>query len=177
MVTVIGGYSLGEVADDLITYFDEYADKTKERAKDKNTGVYDLYETAMRHDIIYHYVTVFLGYTLFSWITFASHAWAEHFMIFNDDIDCDFNMMDQTVLDDAGAIFRQVTSLEKCYELVPQFLKVLDVNQNGWLDRCEDANNLVHLMGNTEAYGRKYSHALPHAFAYHRCDQLFNPLF
>jgi hypothetical protein len=55
-------------------------------------------------------------------------------------------------------------------------MAIADVNGNGILDRCEDAN-LVHIFGNTKEYAKKYSHRVWMNQADNRCEQLFNRFF
>ena len=59
---------------------------------------------------------------------------------------------------------------------VSKALKKFDVNNNGILDRCEDAIGL-NTLGFSEEYALKYSHNLAVSAAKARCDQVFNPLF
>lgn len=178
LTALIGGFSLGDTANELITWFDEYADDTKSEGDEKtDPSNKDPNGTAAKYDIMYHYITLAMGHMLFTMITFGGHMFGMHFMRFNDEVDCDFNMIDDATISEVRGIFTTVTSLEKCYEVMPTILSKMDVNHNKWLDRCEDANILHHLFGNDETYSRKYSHFMPTAAAYDRCDQLFNPLF
>jgi len=79
--TIVGGFSLGDTANELITWFDEYADDTKKEGTDKKTpSEVDPDGTAAKYDIIYHYVTLAMGYMLFTVITFGGHAFAMSFM-------------------------------------------------------------------------------------------------
>ncbi len=50
-----------------------------------------------------------------------------------------------------------MNSLETCKQFLPQLFNLIDLNGNGLLDRCEDAN-LLNILGNTEEYSKKYSH-------------------
>lgn len=61
--TVISGYSIGEVTDQLITYLDQYSDD-KTESDDKNTGVDDPSGTAAGQDMLYHFLTVASSYLL-----------------------------------------------------------------------------------------------------------------
>lgn len=79
--TVIGAYSLGDTANELITWFDQYADDTKSEGDEKkDPSKVDPNGTSAKYDIIYHYVTLAMGYILFSMITFGGHAFAMEFM-------------------------------------------------------------------------------------------------
>lgn len=103
-------------------------------------------------------------------------------MGFNDPLDCDFDAIDDATKSEVAAAIPQFTSVEKCYEILPTILPKLDVNNNGILDRCEDAIHLMILgdaigQPNTEAYAMKYSHHIPHSLYKIRCDHLFNPFY
>lgn len=78
--------------------------------------------TSAEYDIIYHYTTLMFGYMLFTTIAFGGHMFAMHFMTFNDEVDCDFNMYDDATLSAMRSAFSTVTSLEVCYEKMPGFL-------------------------------------------------------
>lgn len=175
---VIGGYSLGDTANELITWFDQYADDTKKEGDEKkDASKVDPDGTSAMYDIIYHYVTLAMSFVLFTEIGFGGHLFAMEFMKWNDDIVCDFDIFDNATIDDMKEIGAKITSLENCYKYMPSVMNLIDHNKNDWIDRCEDANILKHLMGNTEEYARKYSHSLPKIASIERCDQLFNPLY
>lgn len=67
--------------------------------------------------------------------------------------------------------------VDQCYEYLPPILTILDVNKDNFIDRCEDAQFLIHVMGNNDAYSINYGGTLPLGSYKKRCDQIFNPLF
>jgi len=74
---------------------------------------------------------------------------------------------------------KAVASPEACYEYLPPILTILDVNKDGFISRCEDAQFLMHIGGNDREYSINYGGTLPVAqsTAVKRCNQIFNPLF
>lgn len=52
----------------------------------------------------------------------------------------------------------------------------IDLNKNGLLERCEDAN-FLHVFGNSKEYAKKYSHRVYQNQTDLRCEQLFDPYF
>lgn len=98
-----------------------------------------------------------------------------NFATFNDDYTCDWD----PPVDKAKmlSLFQQIlTSKENCYTYIPEMLKVMDYNHNGFIDRCEDAF-LSKSLGNSQAYALKFANILPLTAYKGRCDQIFNPLF
>lgn len=65
-------------------------------------------------------------------------------------------------------------SKESCYTNLPNMLKIMDSNGNGFIDRCEDAFLQVSL-GAPSGYAETYSNILPVSAYKYRCDQIFNP--
>lgn len=88
--TLIGAFSLGDTANELITWFDAYADDTTQEGDEKKTpSNRDPAGTSAKYDIIYHYVTLAMGYMLFTVITFGGHMFVMNFMEYTDEMECD----------------------------------------------------------------------------------------
>lgn len=115
---------------------------------------------------------------VFSAITLGAYIFGFSFLQYTDVVDCST----QPAIDDATfaqifAYFQKVTTdLETCYENMPSLMHLLDHNQNGVIDRCEDYQ-LLKYLGNTDEYSMKYSRTVPTAYHATRCNQLHNPLF
>ena len=115
---VISGVSLGDVADELITYFDAYDDETDKEGTDKETGTKDPHGTAVVYDILYH-----TGLTAYSWFVLSSIAAGGYiFMFLFSPLDtvvlqCDFDAPADAYAN-AGALLQQVTSYDKCMEVI-----------------------------------------------------------
>lgn len=176
--TLIGAFALGDVADNLITWYDHYADDTKTEGDAKDTGVVDLDGTAAKHDILYHYITLGMGYMLFSVIAFGGHYFGMQHMNYLDTIECDLNLYDDATKQEMLGYFTKFTSKEACYENILSLMALIDVNKNKIVDRCEDANFMQVLdPNNTDEYVIKFSHTQPLSTWKQRCDTLFNPLW
>lgn len=72
--------------------------------------------------------------------------------------------------------FANVVSVQSCYANLPGIMKLVDLNNNDVLDRCEDAL-LLEISGQSVSYAESYSHHVAHLSYKKRCDQLFNPLY
>merc|ERR1719389_671531 len=64
--TWIAAYTLGETADELIGWFDQYADDTKKEGTDKDDGEADKDGTAIYYDLLYHSITAGYSYIVLS---------------------------------------------------------------------------------------------------------------
>lgn len=128
------------------------------------------------YDIIYHYVTLAAGYMVFTVITGGAFVFGYNFLDFTHPVNCDFNAVDSSAKNEALGLIATVNSLEKCYEVLPKIMNLINPNNNDMMDRCEDAT-FLNAIGNTKEYSMKYSHHVPHSWYKRRCDQLFNPLY
>lgn len=156
---VIGGYSLGNVADELITYFDEYSDD-KQEGKDKRTGEEDIFGTAAGWDLLYPYGIIAMGELLFSVITFGGYIFAFGNAGFDYPLECDtFDAMDGATRTQLQDVIEKVQDLATCQEFMPEVFRIADMDGDGMLSKCEDAN-LLFTTGNGKDYSKKYSHAL-----------------
>lgn len=170
VMSIVGGFSLGDVADELITWFDHYAENGRTKQEYTNPdGQQDPDGTAAQYDIIYHYVTLLFGYVVFTAITVGGYIFGLSLLRFNDEFTCDFDAVSDELKAEIGAVFATMDSVEKCYEVLPAAMLKLDVNKNGIIDRCEDAT-MLNYFGNTEEYAKKYSHSAPLSAAARRCE-------
>ena len=69
----------------------------------------------------------------------------------------------------AIGLISRITSVEKCYELIPEFYDLWDQDKDGFWSRCDDSNFLQYI-GNTKEYALKYSHRLYRSQLNERCD-------
>jgi len=77
-------------------------------------------------------------------------------------IECDQDMFDDATKTELLNEFTKFTSIEACEENIQTIMHILDVNKNGNVDRCEEAN-FVRVLdpSNTWEYVIKYSHNQP----------------
>ena len=112
IMALVGGCSLGDVANKVITFFDEYANDTKTEGTAKTTGTADPNGTSAHYDLLYHYAILIASYVTFTVIALGGFWFASEYISFNDDIKCDFNAISESAKADAAAIISQITGIE-----------------------------------------------------------------
>jgi len=88
-VVIISGFSLGDVANELITWVDQYNDKNNDKATDSGD---EPYAAAHQQDILLHMTTATFGYLLFFWMTLSGFIWSWSFLKIEnagDDLVCE----------------------------------------------------------------------------------------
>merc|ERR1712046_234185 len=70
----ISGLSLGDSAQELLGFFDNYASKTKSEAQDKTDGDYDTDGTAIEYDLGFHFITLLFSYLTISAIAIGAYV-------------------------------------------------------------------------------------------------------
>jgi hypothetical protein len=150
LASIVAGFSLGDVADQLLAWWDSYSTKTWFEGQDKDTGKYDTDGTAAEYDYYYHWGVLGVSYLLFSGITIGGYWFGLQFMKWSDPTEelCQLGKVSSTVKNNILSVFGSVKTLEQCYEKVPALMASIDFNKNGILDRCEDAT-LLYSLGNT----------------------------
>jgi len=69
--------------------------------------------------VTYHYITLFMGYSLFTVIAAGGNIFGLMFMKFNENLVCDFGAVDDASKQDIIDLYYQIDSVEKCYEILP----------------------------------------------------------
>lgn len=158
IAVVVSGWSLGDVADELVTYFAYYDDDTKTEGDEKtDSSNKDPAGTSAQNDLLNHTVTTFYSYFVFSVISYGATV----FMSLFDPLEtttlvCDFN---KTAADYDGvfALLGQIKNYETCMSVIEQIFEFEDQDKNGIVTKCEDAN-FQHAVGkSTEAYSTKFA--------------------
>jgi hypothetical protein len=67
LADIISGFTLGDIADEVVTWFGEYDNDTKSEGRDKKDGDYDADGTSAETDIYIH-----MGTTLYGFIALAA---------------------------------------------------------------------------------------------------------
>merc|ERR1711898_18581 len=70
----ISGLALGESAQELLGFFDNYDSKTKSEAQDKDSGDYDADGTAIEYDLGFHFITLLFSYLTISAIAIGAYV-------------------------------------------------------------------------------------------------------
>jgi len=172
---LIGAFSLGDVATNFITWFDHWGLLTKiETDGDSYDGI-DTDGTAATFDVTYHYLTLILGYTVFTTIAFGGNIFGLMYMNFNENLECDFGSVDDASKQDIIDVYNQIDSVKKCYELLPKIKKQMDFNKNGLIDKCESAMVIKH-YGSSEEYAKKFAYRAGLLDIKADCDNMFDPM-
>merc|ERR1711939_188860 len=69
----ISGLALGDSAEELLGFFDNYSDKTKSEATDKDGNV-DKDGTAIEYDLMFHFITLLFSYMTISAIAIGGYV-------------------------------------------------------------------------------------------------------
>lgn len=155
----ISAYVLGQTADELIGWFDQYADNTKTEGRDKEDGDYDADGTAIYYDLLYHSITAGYAYIVLS-AMMVGGGW-----FFNEFNNIDYVLPDTCELDKSSAstysgLKNLSTTLRDmsytdCQSAITNAFNTIDLNKDGTVSQCEDAKFLLGI-GNTEKYAKTY---------------------
>lgn len=95
MMSVVGAYSMGVNADNLIAWFDEYSDFTKQEACNNGTGSSsgcDLDEskgTAIGYDTLYHFLTIASASLVYFAVSIGAYIFAFTWGTITEPEDCE----------------------------------------------------------------------------------------
>jgi hypothetical protein len=155
----ISAYVLGETADELIGWFDQYSDDTKTEGRDKTDGDYDTDGTAVYYDLLYHSITAGYAYVVLS-AMMVGGGW-----FFNEFNNIDYVLPDSCDLDKSSAstysglksLFPTLRDMSyaDCQSSITNAFNTIDLNKDGMISECEEAKFLLGI-GNTEAYAKSY---------------------
>lgn len=95
-MSLVGGFALGDTADNLLTWWDNYATKDRNEGSDKESGKLDADGTAADYDFLYHYLTMVMGYITFGTITAGGFIFMEKYMTAGPAKNCDLNVMNSS---------------------------------------------------------------------------------
>jgi len=70
----ISGLSLGDSAQELLGFFDNYSSKTRNEAREKGTFDYDPDGTAIEYDLLFHFITLLFSYMTISAIAVGGYV-------------------------------------------------------------------------------------------------------
>lgn len=167
LVMLITGFSLGDVADELIGWIVRYSDDTKTKAKDSD------YDTTATNDILLHMTIASLSYLLFFFMTLGGYVWAWVFLNIENagaDLECEINPnYDYSAL---GPIVANINSYETCLENIDAIFDVADQNNDNYIDMCEDAN-FQYSAGQDFEFAKKFAGAYTREYAKIVCNGRF----
>ena len=90
----------------------------------------------------------------------------------DDTPECEW-VSDTSHYDGVGAIIGQIKDYESCVANIGDVFKKMDLNNDGYLERCEDAN-FQHFMGSTKEYAAKFSSEFSPSSALALCAEGFD---
>jgi len=115
LILVISGFSLGDIADEAITWHGEYEDDTNSEAADKNdSSNKDSAGTSATYDIAMHMVTAIFGMFVFGIMSISSFIFAWDWLAVYDgnaNFRCDLPRGDYSGL---LPLFGQITDYDSC---------------------------------------------------------------
>lgn len=155
----ISGWTLGNSADELLGWYDNYADKTKTEGTDKKTGDVDIDGTAIENDLLYHSITAGYSYVVLTAIMVGGYIFTYNFATFTAPLAaCDLENVDKSKYAPIKNGFENLSNgnYTECLTQLQQWFTIIDLNNDQTIDRCEDAQFLFG-VGNTEEYSINYS--------------------
>lgn len=173
--TLISAYALGESADELVAYFDDYSDDTNKEGDDKtDSSNKDPAGTAAQNDIGLHLITTLYGYFVLGAIATGGFIFANQFLGFDDTFECDLQegVISRATYEAAFPILAAQTDRASCLETIQQVFDIEDLNNDGFVTRCEDAT-LQRALGATPEYAYKFSSAFTRASFNKICAENF----
>lgn len=160
---MIAGGSLGAAIEKVIAFFDKYDGITSKEACDGSSGTCpdgraaDADGTAVIYDILYHLTATFYGEFVLSVVSWGGYIFMLGFMGFDDEFDCEFvDGIDQSHYLPLFAEVVKMNNYDDCMAGGAAFFPLLDLNGDGFVTRCEDAQ-FQFLMGETREYSMKFS--------------------
>lgn len=142
VILIVSGFSLGDIADEAITWVSYYDDDTKTEGDDKTSGTADADGTSAQQDIILHLVTAIYGWFVFSAMSLSSFIFAWSFLNVKgdgEDFECDTSKGNPSEYAKIAGIFQNVTDKQSCLENMPAVVNILDLNGDHIISRCEQA--------------------------------------
>lgn len=174
LTVVIAAYALGESADELVAFFDDYDDKTDDEGTDKDTGKKDAPGASALADIGYHLATAVYGHFVLSAIAAGGFLFTWIFFSFDDSFECDLQegVISAATYAAAGGILAAQTDRASCLETIQKVFDIEDINGDGFITRCEDAT-LQRAFGATREYAFKFSSSFDRAAFNKICHENF----
>ena len=170
VMMVVSGFSLGDIADEAITWVAEYDDDTKTEGDDKNDASNDDPDgTSATQDITLHMVTAVYGMFIFGIMSISSYIFAWNFLNIKDggsELECQIKNYDYSAI---NSVVANISNYETCIENIDALFDIVDVNGDNYISRCEDANFQAG-MGQEVGFAIKFSSAFTRQYATVVCN-------
>lgn len=160
---VISGWCLGDTANELVSWFDQYDDDTSQEGREKqNPSNRDSDGTGAIYDVLYHFGTTFYAYFVFAAISIVGNIIGYIFIGFNDRFECDVESADIDAYQGFYDLAKTMTDRESCYKVIQDIFDIEDINNDSYVSRCEDAK-FQFANGSSKEYALKFSSAYTRA--------------
>lgn len=149
----ISALSLANITDNLTDYFNEYDKVEQNEYSNEDEG------TAAEHDLLYHLILSIYGWFTLSAISLGGLIFTFVNFKFDDEFTCDLEESGYTFENHYNALVairQSMTDRADCKKKMPSLFKIVDINGDGYVSRCEDAT-LQFAMGATPEYALKFS--------------------
>lgn len=178
---VLTAYAFSDVSYQLITWFDAYDTTHSEACVDNDSrtgsdGTCDSADAegyALEQDmLIVHLIENLYYFFVTTAISLGGMIFYYVFQPLDDTPECNFDV-NTSHYDGVGAIIGNIKDYETCMANIDDIFKRMDLNNDGYLQRCEDAA-FQHFMGSTEEYAAKFSSEFSVASARALCAEGFD---
>lgn len=172
VVTYYSAYSLGEVVDDLIGWFDKMDGHVSTEGTNKETGSSDTPGTSIITDLHYHGVTVIYTWFVYTFMILGSNFFAFNFFGFKRLNDCNLDDVDESYYEPVRPLFASEVDLPSCKAAVKAIFKLADLDHSQTISRCENAK-FLYGMGNSSEYALMYNEIKVLPMLYEMCRKNF----
>jgi hypothetical protein len=147
----ISGWTIADTADELLGWFDKYDDSTDDEGTQKQSPfTRDAAGTSILFDLIFHSVTAVYSLFVLSSIMVGGYVFAFIFASFGGPLNnCDLSDVDAATYSKDGVSFvdgiipnLNQGTLQQCKDNMKLMFKAIDVNNDGYVNQCEDAKFL-----------------------------------
>lgn len=154
MGILIAGLGLAEESVEMVSIFDHHHDKTDDEAIDVDRGTGEA-ATVM---VVQHLITAVYGHFELGVIALGAVVFRFWLTSYEDEFTCDLQEGTITPATYANAfpIISQWKDRATCRESIDQMFEIEDINNDGFITRCEDAI-LQYNFGATKEYAFKFS--------------------
>lgn len=122
--------------------------------------------------IITHGITTAYAYFVLTAISYGGFIFYGVFDPLDDTPECDWDV-DTNHYDGVSAIIGQINDYDSCMANILFIFAKMDLNNDGYVERCEDAN-FQHFMGSTKEYAAKFSSEFSKSSARALCAEGFD---
>lgn len=160
VIVIIAGFVMGDIADEVLTWFDQYADDTSKEGSEVR-DYRKVPGTAALQDMFTHSIVSAYAMIIFVVMSLGSFYFAHEFLqtaLVDDDFGekCDLAKVDKSVYSGVKDIVSKFKDRASCEANMDDLFKILDRNNNFLIERCEDAS-FQYSSGSTKEYALKFS--------------------